>query len=116
MRFGLARAALVATLAAGCGAPIPGEAPGQSADPINGGTLDTEHPAVFEEITHWSGGASICTGSLIAPNVLLTARHCVAATNTEHIGQTQGDAIALLSGPIASRRHRGPTRRHARPT
>ena len=110
MRFGLARAALVATLAAGCGAPIPGETAAQSADPINGGTLDTEHPAVFEEITHWSGGASICTGSLIAPNVLLTARHCVAATNTEHVvcsesvfGDTVPGSQTLVTGDSVPR-------------
>ena len=75
----------MATLAAACGAPLSGDTPGQTAQPINGGTLDTDHPAVFEEITHWNNAASTCTGSLIAPNVLLTARHCVAATNTEHV-------------------------------
>ena len=98
MRFGLARAGLLATLAAACGAPVSGEAPGQSAAAINGGALDTDHPAVFEEITHWSDAASTCTGSLIAPNVLLTARHCVAATNTEHVVCNESVFGATVSG------------------
>jgi V8-like Glu-specific endopeptidase len=110
MRFGVGRAALVAILAVGCGAPVSGEAPGTSAEPINGGTLDTDHPAVFEEITHWTSTASTCTGSLIAPNVLLTARHCVAATNTDHVvcnesvfGSTVAGSQTIVTGDSVPR-------------
>ncbi|HEV8548512.1 MAG TPA: trypsin-like serine protease [Polyangiaceae bacterium] len=92
---------LVALASAGCGAS-PSGAP--SAEPsaheqgaIAGGTLDTDDAAVFQEFTQFSQSASACTASLIAPNVLLTARHCISQGGSENIvcGRSPfGDPVA----------------------
>jgi len=43
---------------------------------IKGGQTDNEHPQVVGIFSAASGG--ICSGTLIAPNLVLTAQHCVA--------------------------------------
>jgi V8-like Glu-specific endopeptidase len=51
--------------------------------PIRGGTRDSDTKAVVGIYADTpSGGTGICTGTLIAPNLVLTARHCVSAENT----------------------------------
>ncbi len=45
---------------------------------IQGGTLDTSSTNVVGILIVSSQGAGLCTGSLIAPNLVLTAHHCVA--------------------------------------
>ncbi len=60
-----------------------------------GGVDDTAHPAVVL-LTNPGGN---CTASLIAPNLVLTARHCVAQNVTQGIGcdingkSTNGDHV-----------------------
>jgi hypothetical protein len=52
---------------------------GEISERIAGGELDQTHEAVFALYTLFHDGAvGGCTASLIAPNLLLTARHCVS--------------------------------------
>jgi V8-like Glu-specific endopeptidase len=114
MRFGLVPAVCLAALAVGCGGEVPGQGAGTTtsttAQPIAGGTLDTDHPAVFEEITRWTDTVSECTANLIAPNVLLTARHCVASSNSQKVvcarsmfGDTVDGASTVVTGDAVLR-------------
>jgi hypothetical protein len=48
---------------------------------IMDGTVDQNHPAVVGIVVKQGWSAGLCTGSLITPNLVLTARHCVAQTD-----------------------------------
>ena len=47
-------------------------------DAIQGGTVDQTDTSVVGIMINTSQGIAICSGSLIAPNLVLTAHHCVA--------------------------------------
>lgn len=66
--------------AAGCSSRRPPpEATTASSSPIQGGTSDTTHSfAVAVIIEQDGGGVVLCSGALLAPNLVATARHCVA--------------------------------------
>jgi MYXO-CTERM domain-containing protein len=96
------------------------ETPGESAEPISGGMLDSTHQAVYREFTHWPAddAVSACTATLIAPNLLLTARHCVSKSDRERVqcGQAElgppvsGQSVAVSNSPVlgsSSIFHRG---------
>jgi len=55
----------------------------QQSTAIKGGEADATSTAVVA-VTNAANG-SLCTGSLIAPNVVLTARHCVSSTGSESV-------------------------------
>ncbi len=75
-------AAAVAALPAGCGGPPAPEAAlgagdiatGRRGDPIVGGTVDHGHAAVV--LVYNTEYGYLCTGSVIARRVVLTAGHC----------------------------------------
>ena len=52
---------------------------------IQGGSVDEDRTNVVGIVIQrgWAGGG--CTGSLIAPNLVLTAQHCIAPTSSELI-------------------------------
>lgn len=99
--FGLAGLLLLA----GCsGEPPPPVPTAQHAEEIVGGVTDTgtgSHPAVV----YLTNGGGACTGSLIAPNLVLTARHCVAQNITQGIGcdiygaSSNGDHVGNNNSP-----------------
>src|SRR5688500_18811004 len=50
------------------------------------GALDRgRHPSVVAIVANEGATTHICTATVIAPNVLLTARHCVADVRVERI-------------------------------
>jgi hypothetical protein len=55
---------------------------GQTSQPIVGGDTDRERLAVLAIATITPDIEALCTGTLIAPNLVLTARHCVVPTES----------------------------------
>jgi hypothetical protein len=74
---------------AGCGAP---EAPREGAQAVVGG-VDSTHAR--DAVIQVGSPAGLCSGALVAPNLVLTALHCVAEpAGTNAQCDTSGDPIA----------------------
>lgn len=52
---------------------------------IEGGQVDDASTNVFRVLTRASGFEELCSATLIAPQLMLTARHCIAETNAGSI-------------------------------
>lgn len=92
-------AAIVAAfgaLASGCAAdPESHETVGQVIQPIIRGVASgTEHDAVVV-LTNFRDGLrrNLCSATLVAPNMLITARHCVSDTESSSACTDQGTAL-----------------------
>ena len=100
---------------AACAGASPDDSAGSIADDVSTGSVEVVHgvpdrnrdPAV---VAIDIAGEALCTGSLIAPNVVLTARHCVSET-TEQVqcparspqiqGNRAASTLTILSGDDA---------------
>lgn len=93
-----AMGALLATAAASACSASPPEQVGQVTESIRNGTPDTTHEGVVV-VEQRSG--NMCTGYLITPNLVLTARHCVADLVVSESSNASCDDEALPLLPIA---------------
>jgi MYXO-CTERM domain-containing protein len=75
-----------------CGAEEPAQSPPSQDDDIFGGVKDddaTSKSSVVALRIKRANNYELCSGALIAPNVVLTARHCVARIVTDAISCTE---------------------------
>jgi hypothetical protein len=77
---------ILAVVSAACGASpgegAPDEVLGETREAIvNGSDSDASQNAVVLVIHTFQGGFEACSGTLLAPTLVLTARHCVAKTS-----------------------------------
>jgi MYXO-CTERM domain-containing protein len=90
-----------ALLVLSCGAPPPAERTASSSSAIQGGQADTTHTFVVGVIADLGKNVSgLCTGTLLAPNLVVTARHCIAppsGTTVDCKTATFGTQIAASS-------------------
>jgi Trypsin len=96
MRFRIAGGALafVVVCAGGCGSGASPVSPpiGHSASAIQGGMVDTSHNFAIGVCGGADGGPEegqnctiLCSGALIAPNLVLSARHCVDTVSSDTV-------------------------------
>jgi hypothetical protein len=79
-------AVAVASVSCGCGAADPPEATAGVATAIESDAGDAEHRfAVGVVTTPPAGSPILCSGVLLAPNLVATARHCVAAIDSVEV-------------------------------
>jgi trypsin len=104
--FTLSLAALLgAIVSSGCadadGVQLEQESLGRAEQSIVDGTTDATRRAVLAVGSFADGGLSLCTGTLIAPNLILTARHCVTPNKQGTVQcDTDGFAAPLDPGSI----------------
>ncbi len=73
---------------------------GTKSQPVIGGTV-SERESVVLVRSRGATGTSVCSGTLVAPNLVLTARHCVSAFQN-------GDFMCTIEGFVDLSRPRSP--------
>ncbi|MFZ5891844.1 MAG: trypsin-like serine protease [Myxococcota bacterium] len=88
----------------GCSAAPSDEQPGESRAAISGGQPDAVNTNVFSLLVHAEEGVGACSSTLIAENLLLTARHCIAPNGADPVvcGKAEFGAPYPASSVIAS--------------
>jgi len=82
----LSLSSMAFTLAACSGSGTgPGDELARLEAPLSGAETDAARTGVLAILTVTRSEVQLCTGTLIAPNLVLTARHCVAPTSSDTI-------------------------------
>jgi hypothetical protein len=89
---GVVAFAVICAVGCGSNAGAPLESVGRSANEIQGGTTDTTHRFAVGVCGGAFGGPDggdncqlLCSGALIAPNLVISARHCVDNVSSEKV-------------------------------
>ena len=70
----------------GCAAPVDEAWPdGRVLGAISGGEQDSIHHSVFGTVALKNGEPASCTATLVAPNLLVTARHCISEVPSDEV-------------------------------
>lgn len=79
--------AIVLATSGGCASAAPAPEPtARTASPIQGGTDDTSHDFAVAVLVDLGGDqGDLCSGALLAPNLVATARHCVAQISSAQV-------------------------------
>jgi hypothetical protein len=88
MRKPLSACLLALALVAGCTTPVPpggGQPTGSTSSAVQGGTEDTTHTFAVGIVVETPMGTAVCSGALLAPNLVATARHCAANISADQI-------------------------------
>lgn len=109
--FGVPALVFGTVMAVGCGGSdgVPVERTVRTSEAIQGGKVDQADPAVVGIIVNVSQGMAICSGSLIAPNLVLTARHCVASISESVSCNTRFGAQYSASAFLVTTLYDGPS-------
>lgn len=89
-----------------CGTAGPSET-GYAQARVEGGDVDAKSTQVFRVLARVTGFNELCSATLIAPQLMLTARHCVAPTpggsvncETDRFGQTVAPSELKFSNDV----------------
>lgn len=102
----------LALVTVGCSGEAPTTSLGKSAQPIIGGVTDTG-AAAHDGVVYLTMNGYACSGSLIAPKLVITARHCVSQNVTQGIGcdiygnSQNGDHVGADLTPSSIHVHTG---------
>src|ERR1017187_6051078 len=76
-------------LGAGCSSAKNTETTTSTASPIQGGTTDSTDTFAVGIVSFGGSGGdgsiAVCSGAMIAPNLVLTARHCVSKVSADQV-------------------------------
>lgn len=68
-----------------------------SSQSIEDGTVDSQKKSVVGLAIQRDRGTAVCTGTLIAPNLVMTAQHCVSSIDTTGISCGQSNFGSIMS-------------------
>ena len=89
--------ALAALIVAGCMAPVGAEPVGEASAPIVDGARETGFPEV---VFLYNTRGAACTATIVAPRLVLTAKHCVQNVSGAQSAAPASDFIVMVGSDV----------------